>query len=68
VQDVNLRVFRGEFVRDFPRAVGRIAVHHQHVHADRQRQKFLRHAREIFPFIEVGTMMSVWFMRRRRKN
>ena len=51
VQDVDLRMLRGEFVGDFARAVRRIIVHHQHVHAGRQRQKFLRHAREIFPFI-----------------
>ena len=41
-----------EFVRNLPGAVGGIAVHDEHVHLDRQRQKPLHHAREIFPFID----------------
>jgi hypothetical protein len=44
-------MFCGKFVGNFPRAVGRIIVHDEQIHLDRQGQKLLRHAREIFPLI-----------------
>jgi hypothetical protein len=51
VQDVDVRVFRGQFVGEFARAVRRIVVHDEQVHSDREREKSLGHAREVFPLI-----------------
>ena len=51
VQDVNRGMFGRELIGKLPGAIGRIIIHHQHVHGDRQSEKTLRERKKILPLI-----------------
>ena len=54
MQYMDARVLTRQLVRQFSGAVGRIVVHYEHVHGDRQRKEPLRKRGEVLALIVGG--------------
>jgi hypothetical protein len=51
MQDVNGRVFGRQFIGEFAGAVGRIVVHHQQVHRNRESEQPLRQREQVLSLV-----------------